>query len=311
MQHLLPLYLILAILPGVAALTVLSALASRYRNRGLTYYLIAYSCFTIAILKNMVMFYLGVNISNEISPGMYGLIFLSFPFSILMQAALPLAVNEVTRPPGKRWIDMTIILFSLAEVVPYCTPLMISYSRESRSILFGPLYPLTGILQIVLIVYSIGMAILRRSSISEPRVRRYVLVLMVIIALFLPAIAYDQFYFLGIESINTVPVALILSPLFYIVLSLASLFFGIQALMMKPGDRAQQIPAGEILRELAESAGLSEREVTIIPLMVRGLGNKQIALELNISAKTVGNHIYNMYRKLDISSRYELLALLK
>ena len=144
--------------------------------------------------------------------------------------------------------------------------------------------------------------------------------MVVIIAVFLPGIGYDQFYFSGMNSIDIVPVALIFSPLLYIVLSLATLFFGIR--IMRPpaeqsGKTTPQAADGHkdseeiMLQNLAKRSGLSVREITIIPLMARGLGNKQIALELHISPKTVGNHIYNIYRKLDISSRYELLALLK
>ena len=78
-----------------------------------------------------------------------------------------------------------------------------------------------------------------------------------------------------------------------------------------PNEELIQPSLESKIHNLAVSAGLSEREITIIPLISEGLGNKQIALELHISTKTVGNHIYNIYRKLGISSRYELLALLK
>ena len=311
MQHLLPLYLILSIIPGIAALTILSALASRLKNRGLTYYLIAYSCFTVSILKNLVMFYLGINISNAISPGIFALISLGIPFSILMNATLPLAVNEVTRPPGKRWIDLTIILLAAGEAVVYCTPLLLRYSRETQTILLGPVFPFSGVIQIGLICYSIAMIIIRRKTIVNLTVRRYILTIIVIIAVFLPAIGFDQFYFMGVKSINTVPIAVILSPAFYIVLSLATLFFGIREMISSAKRDGQETSPAVILKNLADKFGLSDREVTIIPLMAEGLGNKQIALELNISSKTVGNHIYNIYRKCNINSRYELLALLK
>lgn len=320
MQHFLPLYLILCVLPGIAALTILSALVSRLKNRGLTYYLISYSCFTVSILVNLVMFYLGINISEEISSGIFILISLGIPFSILMHTALPLAVNELIRPKGKRWIDLTVIITGAIELVAFCTPLLLRYSRETQTIIFGPIFPFVGVIQFLSIGYSIVMVIIGRKTIMNRTVRRYILTMAAIIVFFLPAIAYDQFYFLGVKSIDTVPVAVILSPFFYFVLSLATLIFGIRG-MMSPAntddrssspDRDGRAPSGEIdLQNLAESSGLTDREIAIISLITGGLGNKQIALELHISSKTVGNHIYNIYRKLNINSRYELLALLK
>ena len=320
MQHLLPLYLAGSILPGIAALTVLSALAARLKNKGLTLYLIAYSSFTVSILVNLVMFYLGINISEEISSGIFALIFLKIPFSILMHTTLPLAVNEVTRPPGKRWIDLAFILIAVVELALYCTPLVMRFSRETQTIFFGPVYPLVAALEILLIGYSVGMIIIRRKAIVNLAVRRYILTIVMIIAVFLPAIVYDQLFFRGVKSINTVPIAVILVPFFYAVLSLATLFFGIRFLMSSAHQANQSDPQFQaeekvsldiILKNLAEEAALSKRELTIIPLIAEGFGNKQIALELHVSSKTVGNHIYNIYRKLNITSRYELLALLK
>lgn len=50
-------------------------------------------------------------------------------------------------------------------------------------------------------------------------------------------------------------------------------------------------------------AGLTSREVEILRLVARGLSNREIALRLTISAKTVGNHIEHIYTKIGGSSR--------
>ncbi len=325
MQHLLLLYLILCILPGIAALTVLSALVTRLKNRGLTYYFIAYSCFTVTNLINLVMFYLGINISEEMSTGVFALLFISIPFSVSLHVMLPLAVNEITKLPGKRLIDGIIILIAVVELGLYCTPLLMEYSRETQTLIFGPIFPFIGIIQIVSISYSIVIIIILRNRITNTTVRKYILIMIIIMAVFLPAIGYEGFFFSGVKSISKVPIEVIFSPVFYVVLSLATLLFGIRAMKAtaKPDNNTnspiqddkqpslEQPSLESKIHDLAKSAGLSDREITIIPLMYQGLGNKQIALELYISPKTVGNHIYNIYRKLNISSRYELLARLK
>jgi DNA-binding NarL/FixJ family response regulator len=50
-------------------------------------------------------------------------------------------------------------------------------------------------------------------------------------------------------------------------------------------------------------AGLSEREVEVLRLAVRGLSNRQIADTLFLSPKTVGHHIQHIYNKIGVSSR--------
>ena len=49
--------------------------------------------------------------------------------------------------------------------------------------------------------------------------------------------------------------------------------------------------------------GLTAREVEILKLMALGQANKQIAKRLEISEKTVRNHVSHMYEKLGIYER--------
>lgn len=51
---------------------------------------------------------------------------------------------------------------------------------------------------------------------------------------------------------------------------------------------------------------LSERELQVARAAARGLSNKEIAAELFLSFRTVGNHLHAVYRKLRISTRSEL-----
>lgn len=51
--------------------------------------------------------------------------------------------------------------------------------------------------------------------------------------------------------------------------------------------------------------GLSSRELEILRLAARGMGNKEIGCELDISSHTVGSHLVNIFRKLGVTSRTE------
>jgi two-component system, LuxR family, response regulator FixJ len=52
---------------------------------------------------------------------------------------------------------------------------------------------------------------------------------------------------------------------------------------------------------------LTPREHEVLRLVVAGLGNKQVAVELGLSAKTVEIHRANVMKKLDVSSLAELV----
>lgn len=52
---------------------------------------------------------------------------------------------------------------------------------------------------------------------------------------------------------------------------------------------------------------LTEQEMRVMLLVFEGLSNKEIAARLNIAAETVKWHMKNVYRKLDVSNRVQLL----
>ncbi len=56
---------------------------------------------------------------------------------------------------------------------------------------------------------------------------------------------------------------------------------------------------------------ISEREFTVIQLICEGLTNKEIAQELSISVNTVNNHVANIFSKMEVRSRIDLLRALK
>jgi HD-GYP domain-containing protein (c-di-GMP phosphodiesterase class II) len=57
----------------------------------------------------------------------------------------------------------------------------------------------------------------------------------------------------------------------------------------------------EVRRE--HLAGLTEREIEVLQLVARGLSNREIAQQLILSPKTVGNHLQNIYLKIEVSTR--------
>jgi DNA-binding NarL/FixJ family response regulator len=50
-------------------------------------------------------------------------------------------------------------------------------------------------------------------------------------------------------------------------------------------------------------AGLTDREVEVLRLVARGLTNKEIAVDLDISTKTAGHHLEHIFEKLGVSTR--------
>jgi putative nucleotidyltransferase with HDIG domain len=70
----------------------------------------------------------------------------------------------------------------------------------------------------------------------------------------------------------------------------------VAAVLQAAGVRAGAAPR-------AFPAGLTGREVQVLRLVARGLSNKQIAAQLELSPKTVGHHVAHVYAKAGVSTR--------
>jgi len=72
----------------------------------------------------------------------------------------------------------------------------------------------------------------------------------------------------------------------------------------------EKLGSGETVSTVPDVlASLTERELEVADLISRGYSNKDIAKLLFISEYTVKDHTKNIYRKLDIHSRFELAAI--
>ena len=60
--------------------------------------------------------------------------------------------------------------------------------------------------------------------------------------------------------------------------------------------------------DLVTAASITSREQDILDLLVTGLTNREIALQLGISESTVKTHLVNIYTKLDVNSRVQALS---
>ena len=69
----------------------------------------------------------------------------------------------------------------------------------------------------------------------------------------------------------------------------------VEAVLRAAGHRAR--------RRTTTVAGLTARELEVLRLLALGRSNKQIAHDLGISRKTVGNHVEHIYTKLDVTNR--------
>jgi DNA-binding NarL/FixJ family response regulator len=71
-------------------------------------------------------------------------------------------------------------------------------------------------------------------------------------------------------------------------------------------DLISEVPSLRVLNTQGSSL-LTPREEQVVALVAEGLGNREIARELNLSEHTIKKYLYRIFEKLGISSRVELV----
>jgi len=89
------------------------------------------------------------------------------------------------------------------------------------------------------------------------------------------------------------------SPVFFFLINVSIVFLCLEFLL----ETREGVPASGAIPDFA----LSERESEIVPLIIEGLSNDEIASRLFISPHTVKNHVTSIFRKAGVTNRFELL----
>lgn len=71
-------------------------------------------------------------------------------------------------------------------------------------------------------------------------------------------------------------------------------------------DLVSEVPSLRVLNAQGTSL-LTPREEQVVALVAEGLGNREIAFELNLSEHTIKKYLYRIFEKLGISTRVELV----
>ncbi len=86
------------------------------------------------------------------------------------------------------------------------------------------------------------------------------------------------------------------------------LWAGIRAVARGETVLASSVAATLVRRSVSPGPVVTEREVEVLALLARGLGNKDMARELFVSEATVKSHLSHIYTKLGVETRAGAVA---
>src|SRR5512134_3419439 len=303
MEHLLIAYDILVIIIGFAALFNTVVWALRTGQNDLGNFSIVYGLLTLLMVIRVLEKYLFVNVATYSAQTWYYIsgVHQVIDYAIIM-AAFYLFIDPHQFRHGRRVAAVFLLLMFLCDGLIF-SPIGMILDAENNMIRFETGYWIAGGWSIIVFTCAIvlGYWLLVRVWNTDKRI-------FTIGLLVFASIGYLEMTsgFLRNISVESAPLTIERD---FIYSSIPYVLYGIFLIVyFARYPVAASVANEEPSQEFLSKYGITDREREIILKVMQGKSNADIARELFISLPTVKTHLHNIYQKLGVDSRYELLA---
>jgi DNA-binding CsgD family transcriptional regulator len=303
MEHLQIAYDLFVIMIGLVALSIVVFWAARTGEADLRDFGILYTCFTLVLIVGLLKKYLFLNVEDYSARAWY---WLSGAEQALGFAVIVAAIHFLTgvyRVRYRRAITIASLGIMLVCVLLIFSPVGAVLDADARTIRFGTGYRIAavGYFAAFTFMLALGYSLLRRLWQSE---RRNFLVGLLVFA----TVGYGETVLNLPQGLRSTVVTLSNAGGFLF----SSIPYALYGVFLILYFLRYPVPAPLTMDALPEAFlakyGITDREREIILKVVEGKSNADIAGELFISLATVKTHLHNIYRKIGVDSRYDLLA---
>jgi DNA-binding CsgD family transcriptional regulator len=307
MKHIQILFLIINLIIGALVMIYTGSINRKSVSpvlKNLVFYLLSFNFFIFIDFNYKYTFY-----------NIWGSDFVSYPESLALILYLLVSAAEAgfifflqrtadslkNLPASKYFLNFFKVLVSLYVIATAGGSAAYIIDAEYKWLYF---VHMIWIFSVILIIFSVltGVFIYSR-RVNEKDIKKQLSSFALIFSsgFILFALANFGFYFFNLNSEN-------FDPLIFAIINISP-FVWLRFYWNK-GSMVQQdtgITTSYSFPNVVADFNISARESEIIRLIIEGKSNKEIEVILSISFNTVKNHIYNIYRKLGVNSRSQLI----
>ncbi len=314
------LYFLLIFGIGIFSLGIASVAYLRVRNALLESYLYFYVAFSVSLAIETVLSYLFANFPNTDPDGLLlvGLSYLDTVTIYLLLLTLPVFAHELFACERRKIRNVAASALAIGGYLFY-------HLRLAIFIIWGKRFSFMSLLldlHVIAVVFYCAFLSVQHYKASTTQSHRKKSGAICFLFLCTSIIIIED------ELLDTIPFPVY--PLAYAGFGLVfgAYFFSLywpkhQAAVEPPVEKSlepialsnrepvvesQQSDQSNSFNEFCQQFELSSREADVLLLLLKGQTNNQIAERLFISINTVKTHISNIYQKIGVSRRYELLA---
>ncbi|MCK5153421.1 MAG: hypothetical protein KAQ93_03610 [Spirochaetales bacterium] len=292
MQHIAVLINLVSLIMGVVAGSILITRYINYPSLLLVSFLKFFFAYSYLIIIAALFSYLVINVSSAawVQSLFACLVFVGMSFMILTLPGFTFKEMGLTIPEWFRKLILVsaLITGSQAPVLWFST-----YKQGVTLPILIAFIPFIFVVTVTLYKQRMFNKTLNRISIQKKEFFTYYIFIIFFITAGLETIFGSYLYRNGKFIIISLPLAYSLSAI----------------QIIKKYSSQSEKTAGLLAEEIITKFKLTSREIEMAEKILKGASNKEIAYELDLSQNTVRNHIYNLYQKLDIQKRMDLVNL--
>jgi DNA-binding NarL/FixJ family response regulator len=304
MNHYLLAYQAMIVMVGIV--TTVLFFVCRKKKPYLIPFALFYLCFTTVMLSSFLVSYALFNVRE----GSTIFIFLTAGLSAIIENAMLFFIvrtYHVLFNFNRQKIEWLIgISMALASFM-LVTPVGIEFIPKISAYKLREGYYIFAFIYFVVFTYIISISILRVWKIVDKADRHFGILLFIFTFIGYIQSNLSTYFELGetVRVLTAESQGFNPSTVMYLLFSLFLINLLFRTIVQNA--KADTVPTAEKLL----SYGFSEREKELVPLILSGISNQQIADELHISLATVKTHLNKIFKKSDVKSRFELAQKLK
>ncbi|MDY0093099.1 MAG: helix-turn-helix transcriptional regulator [Candidatus Vecturithrix sp.] len=295
MKHLYVVYFFTSLLVGAISSGIAIFVYRKNKDQTIRYYLYFYLPFTLVVVFYTALTYIEANVPT-ISPRILAFLEYCATISLLsLMFAVPVAVHYLSSVPRPNLRNA--IVGGLAGLA-YLSYNIVEFIITAAGVTRVGEYLISALFMGVMI-YSIVVDIMYHHNIADPVKKSLERKGTMLFGLSLPGLMSDLFL------ADLFPFRFY--PILYCGFSVFFTYYFLTSYIQHAHGPVQTNPPDDFFARYH----LSPREQELITLVLKGYSNQKIAETLYISLHTVKAHLRNIYPKLGIKSRYELIALIR
>lgn len=303
MEHLQIAYDFTVIVIGFAALAIAGFWALKTRETYLRNFCVVYTLYTLVLVVSVLRKYLALNVESFSERSDYTISGVTY---ILNFAVLVAAIHfflEVYQVRSRKVITTAFLVMMVACASLILSPFGATLDVDRHAIQLGIGYQITSTWYFVsfTLVLALGYGFLRRIWKTD---RKSFVVGLLIFA----TVGYLE-TLSGFTFTPHSPAVLLSRQSDFLFSSIPYALYGIFLVHYFLNYSVATAPITDRLSEsFMARYGITDREHEIIQRVIQGKSNAEIASQLFISLSTVKTHLHNIYKKIGVDSRYDLLA---